>query len=178
MVQVGSQLACTQLHTREHATLENPGDRAVRRCIANCFDCLRSLVPLWHREISQRDEGKVRSRPWRPGQEHQVRLVAWGVSGWEDGRFAKQPLYHAGRAYVGATWWSTSSASPGLSLDALGMLCMGWRRASIAGTPGQIKMQSRFLAVVVGPDSNLQWLWPQLAAAVLWVRVSTWCKLN
>lgn len=69
------------------------GYGAVRRCTANCFDCLRSSGAIVARgKFHKGDEGQVRSRPWRrPGQEHQVRLVAWGC-----GRFAKQPLplYH------------------------------------------------------------------------------------
>lgn len=50
--------------------------------------------------------------------------------------------------------------------------------ADKAGMAGQVKMQSRFWQPLDGPESKLQVAVAPVAAAVLWVHVSTWCKLN
>lgn len=119
------------------------------------------------------DEGKVRSRPG--GVERSIRSETWWLGGFAGGRFAKQPVSryqdtkyvqylprasHAFRQGRLAGWWSSSSASPGqLPRRAwnarMGVVPLWYGRAN----QDAIKISSRLL---VGPESKLQWLWPQL----------------
>lgn len=131
--------------------------------------------PLLHmaKIFTKGTRGKVRSRPGRV--ERSIRSETWWLGGLRAGglqnsqcldtripkTYSTSPrASHAFRQGRLAGWWSSSSASPGqLPRRAwnarMGAVPLWYGRAN----QDAIKISSRLL---VGPESKLQWLWPQL----------------
>lgn len=162
--------------TRRNATLSIWGDGAARKCIVNCFDCFANhREPLLHmaKIFTKGTRGQVRSRTGAS----EVRLGGLGVRGRAGERFAKQPVsryqdtkyvqylppclacLQAGQAGRLVEFFiCLARAAPSTRLECAHG-CNGVPLWYGRANQDAIKISSRLL---VGPESKLQWLWPQL----------------